>query len=104
MSVVIGVTGPICSGKTTLSGVLKEKGAKIIDADAISHALLTKQGIKKQIIKFFGKDILLNRKINRVKLADIVFSDKKKLDLLCSILHPSIKKEIILKIKASNRK
>jgi dephospho-CoA kinase len=104
MSIVIGVTGPICSGKTTLSGVLKEKGARIIDADAISHSLLKKQDIKKKIVRAFGKEILSDRKINRTKLADMVFSDKKKLDLLCGMLHPHIKKEIILKIKASNRK
>ncbi|MDD4202717.1 MAG: dephospho-CoA kinase [Candidatus Omnitrophica bacterium] len=101
---VIGVTGQICSGKTTACEIFKNNGAQIINADNISQKLLSVGRIKQKIIKLFGKNIVSNSKIDRAKLADIVFNDKKKLDLLCRLLHPLIKKEIISKIKRGRRK
>lgn len=73
---IIGVTGPIGSGKDEVCKILKKYGAKIIDADKIGHKIL-------------GLDI------DRKKLGDEVFSDKKKLKKLNAVLHPRIKKEII---------
>ncbi len=89
---VIGITGNIGAGKTTFARFLKKYGFKVINADDIGKNLL-KKGKPGYIlvIKAFGESILNgNREINRKKLASIVFSDSKKLELLTSITHPLI--------------
>lgn len=90
----IAVTGVIGSGKTTISKIFKEMGYDVIDADEISRSL-TKKGssVYEKIIKEFGKEILKgNGEINRKILADIVFKDKKKKEILESKIHPEVKK------------
>jgi dephospho-CoA kinase len=93
---IIGLTGGIASGKTTVSNILKELGAIIIDADKIAHEVLNK-GEKgwKRVVKHFGNRILTdNGEIDRSYLGKIVFSNKDELRLLESITHPLIIEEI----------
>lgn len=94
---VIGLTGGIASGKSTVSAKLKELGAVVIDADLLARDVVRKGEMAyNRIVQCFGADILLpNGEINRKKLGSIVFSDKEKLALLNSITHP----EIINRIK-----
>lgn len=104
---IIGITGSIGSGKTTVSGILKKYGFKIINADEIGHEIIEKNSSAyNKIISTFGKEILDNKKnINRKKLGDIVFSDKNKLKKLNLIMHPIINHEIkkeISKLKRNN--
>jgi dephospho-CoA kinase len=96
-AVVIGLTGGIASGKSTVSAKLKELGAVVIDADLLARDVVRKGEMAyNRIVQCFGADILLpNGEINRKKLGSIVFSDKEKLALLNSITHP----EIINRIK-----
>lgn len=94
---VIGLTGGIASGKSTVSALLKEKGAAIIDADKIAREIMTKcKPAWHEVVDYFGDEILNEDKndIDRKKLADIVFSDKAKLEVLNSITHPKIIEEI----------
>ncbi|HPL54635.1 MAG TPA: dephospho-CoA kinase [Bacillota bacterium] len=94
---VIGLTGGIASGKSTVSAKLKELGAAIIDVDILARSVVSKGEIAyNRIIQCFGESILLpNGEINRKRLGSIVFSDKKKLALLNGITHP----EIISRVK-----
>ncbi len=94
---IVGLTGGIVSGKTTVAKVFKELGAKIIDVDIIAREIVhPQQKAWFKIVEYFGEDILKeNKEINRKKLAQIVFSNQEKLDLLNQITHP----EIILLIK-----
>lgn len=94
---VIGLTGGIASGKSTVSAKLKQLGAAIIDADILSREVVSKGEIAyNRIVQCFGENILLpSGQINRKRLGSIVFSDKEKLELLNSITHP----EIINKVK-----
>jgi len=89
---VIGLTGGIASGKSTVLKEFKKLGAEIIDSDKISHKILEKnRDVFKKIVKHFGKGILTRGgKIDRKKLGKIVFSDKNKLKLLEKIIHPPI--------------
>jgi len=98
-SVVVGLTGNIGSGKSTVAGIFAELGAEVIDADKVGHNLLKRKEVKEKIIQRFGSSIL-NKKgeIERRKLRRIVFQDKKKLEQLNSILHPLISSEIKKKI------
>lgn len=89
---IIGITGNIGSGKSEVSKIFAKHSFKIINADKIGHKLLIKN--KKLISKLFGKRVLKNNKIDRKKLGNIVFNDKKQLKKLNDAIHPLIKKEI----------
>ncbi len=98
---VIGITGGIASGKSTISLLLKKLGASIIDVDLIGREVVQKgEKAYNEIVKYFGEDILLlNGEINRKKLGDMVFSDKEKLHVLNGITHPEIIRRVVDKIK-----
>ena len=106
---VIGLTGGIASGKSTVSAKLKDLGAYIIDVDVLARDVVSKGEIAyNRIVQSFGPDILLKTgEINRKKLGNIVFSDKKKLALLNSITDPEIisrVKDKIAELKAAGEK
>jgi dephospho-CoA kinase len=84
------------AGKSEVAKILKRRGFFIIDADRAAHELYTPQSpVWSELVKAFGSRIL-NRGgvINRRKLGEIVFSDRKKLDLLNRIVHPRLREEI----------
>jgi len=93
---VIGLTGGIASGKSTVSLLLEEKGAVIIDADKIAKQIIQPgKPAWIKVVNHFGKQILNDmNEIDRKKLANIVFSEKKQLELLNSFTHPEIVNEI----------
>jgi dephospho-CoA kinase len=89
---VVGVTGGIVSGKTTVAHIFKKLGAKIIDVDLIAREIVQpSKKAWKRIVKNFGKEILKdNQQIDRKKLGKIVFSNQVKRNLLNKITHPII--------------
>ena len=101
---LIGLTGSIATGKSTVARVFKDLGFYVIDADEIAHSVY-KKGEKAyfEILKAFGKSILdENGEINRKKLGKLVLNDKKKLSLLEKIVHPLVEQkrlEILRRIK-----
>ena len=101
---IIGITGGIGAGKSTVSAEFKVLGAKVIDADAISRQITTKEGLAYgEIVDYFGESILLtNGEINRKALAEIVFSDKDKLNALNEITHKHIFDNMREEIKNSS--
>lgn len=89
--VIIGITGGLATGKTTIADMFVEKGAVKIDADEISHRLLEKDAdIQSKVAKLFGEEVLNGGAIDRKKLGGTVFFNKDKLDRLSNILHPAI--------------
>jgi len=97
---VIGLTGNIASGKTTVAKMFRHLGAEIIDVDKLGHKLLLPEELTwKKVIDSFGKEIMdSHQRINRKRLGQIVFEDSKKLKRLNAIIHPlliqRVKKEI----------
>lgn len=89
----IAVTGNIASGKSVFENLLKEKGYKVFDTDEIAHEVLETSEEVKEAFKTY--DIITNGKIDREKLAKVVFSDKNELNKLESLIHPLVKKEIL---------
>ena len=87
---VIGLTGNFGTGKTTISQVLAELGAIVIDADKLGHDLLQPNGqAYAEVVAAFGKAILEpNQKIDRHKLGAVVFTHAAALTRLNSIMHP----------------
>ncbi len=89
---VIGLTGGIGTGKSTVAGFLRELGAAYMDLDRTGHEVY-RQGTAayKQLVLAFGNGILDDsRKIDRAKLGAIVFNDRKALQKLNGIIHPAI--------------
>ena len=89
---VIGLTGGIGSGKSTISAMLKNMGAYVIDEDILSRMIMQKgQKAYEDIIEAFCKSILTrDGEIDRKKLGNIVFKDKSKLKKLNELTHPHI--------------
>ena len=100
MKKVIGLTGSIASGKSTVSNKLKDSGYHVIDCDEINHLILKKDNIGyTEVVKAFGLEILAeNLEIDRKKLGSIIFSNKEAKEKLNQILHPLIKKIVIEEI------
>lgn len=88
--IVIGLTGGILSGKSTISEMLAEKGAVIIDADKVGHeAYKPYTETWQDLVAAFGRDILKeNDEIDRKRLGDIVFNNPQALSRLNMIVHP----------------
>ncbi len=91
MKYVIGLTGTIGSGKSTVLRMLEQLGAKAIDADALVHEVMRKgTPIWQAIVDSFGQDILTDQgEIDRRKLGFLVFNDDEALRRLEGIVHPA---------------
>lgn len=90
--IVIGLTGGILTGKSTVSEILAQRGAVIIDADKIGHEAYRPQTkVWREVVDAFGTDILKeNEEIDRKKLGEIVFHDPQALARLNEIMHPEM--------------
>ncbi len=97
---VIAITGSISTGKSTVSKYIAKK-YPVIDADLLARYILKiDSSAYLQVVKEFGKDILLeNREIDRKKLGTIIFSDKNRREALNSITHKEIRKEYQKKVE-----
>jgi dephospho-CoA kinase len=102
---VIGLTGGIASGKSTVSGFLRELGATIIDVDKVWHgALKPDTELGRGVVAAFGKDILTpNGGIDRKRLGEIVFASPEALARLNNIMHPWMYKTVKAKLEQQRR-
>lgn len=103
---VIGLTGNIGSGKTTVANLLQEKyNAYVIFSDLVAKKLMEPGQISYlRIVEEFGPSILDDKKqIDRNKLAEVVFGDCEKLSLLNSLTHPYVEEYILEDIKRANK-
>ncbi len=90
--IIAGLTGGIATGKSTVSSVLREAGAIIIDADAIARDVVKKNfPAWHEIVRIFGKEVLLpDGEIDRARLGNIIFRDSSKKEILNKIVHPYV--------------
>lgn len=103
---VIGITGGIGTGKSTILNILeKEYGAYIVETDKLAHQLMSLgEKAYQSIVETFGEDILCEDKtIDRGKLGAIVFNDKEQLSQLNQIVHPAVKQHILCDIESKNK-
>ena len=91
----VGLTGGIACGKSTVAKMFVKNGAHLIDFDGLAHEVQEPgKPAWKEVVNHFGKEILQpDKKIDRVKLGNIVFADKKKLTELNKIVHPLVYQE-----------
>jgi len=94
---LLGVTGSIATGKSTVAEMLEELGAPIIDFDVLSRVVVEPdKPAWKEIVAYFGKQVLQeDRTLDREKLRDIVFQDMEKRKKLESFTHPGIGEEFL---------
>lgn len=97
MSLIVGLTGGIATGKSTVSRMLSQRNFPVIDADIISREVVKPgKSAYKEIIEVFGEKILLsNGEIDRKTLGNIIFSDKNMRRRLNEIVHPAVRKKML---------
>jgi len=102
---LIGLTGGIGSGKSSVSALLAEKGAVIIDADAITHELQQPgQPVFDAMVDRFGKEILADDgSLDRAHVGRIVFNDEAAKKDLEAIVHPAVGAEMLERMKAESK-
>lgn len=99
---LVGLTGGIGSGKTTVSGALARRGAVVVDADAIVHDLQRPgEPVLAAMVDRFGEGILhADGTLDRAKVAEVVFNDADQLKALGEIVHPAVRDEIARRVLA----
>ncbi|KAF6158846.1 hypothetical protein GIB67_012489 [Kingdonia uniflora] len=97
---IVGLTGGIASGKSTVSNLFKANGVPVVDADLISREVVRKgSGGLRKIVAAFGPDVLQdNGELDRVKLGELIFSDPTKRQLLNRLLAPYISSGIFKEV------
>ena len=92
MGVVVGVTGGIATGKTTVVRIFGEFGAGALDADEIGHQILSSDtGVGREIRAAYGPTVIDDTgKVDRAKLGEMVFADRVARETLNRIMHPRI--------------
>jgi len=101
---VVGLTGGIASGKTTVADLIAAQGINLVDADIVARQVVAigSAGLK-QISAHFGDNILLdNGSLNRALLREKIFSDDTNKQWLNNLLHPMIRAELLAQLAASN--
>ena len=98
----VGLTGGIGSGKTAVSDLFKKSGVPIIDTDIIARQLVDEDAdVLNEITEVFGKEALgVDGRVDRKKLASIVFNDDQQKKKLENILHPRIRSEVLRQVQA----
>ena len=98
---IVGLTGGIGPGKSTVSRKLRERGYPVIDLDVISREVIEYPEVIDELVRNFGNEILENqnnisgkKSISRNKLRQTVFKEEKKVSVLNSIMHPPIVEEM----------
>ena len=91
---LIGITGGIGAGKSTVSTICKHLGFKVYNSDQRAKEIVSEDSIiKKKLISFFGNNVYKNGVLNRKFLSDKIFNDKSSLKQINSIIHPAVKKD-----------
>jgi dephospho-CoA kinase len=90
MTLRVGITGGMGSGKSTVSEIFKTLGIPVYKADDAAKRLMNEdETVKTALIKYFGEQVYLDGKLNRQYLAEQVFNNKEKLSFLNSVVHPA---------------
>ncbi|WP_100012044.1 dephospho-CoA kinase [Lentibacillus sediminis] len=102
MTLTIGLTGSIASGKSTVSLMFDDFDIPVIDADKISREVVQPgENAYREIIETFGEDVLrADKTLDREKLGSIIFADKEKREQLNGIVHPAVRKKMLEKKQA----
>jgi dephospho-CoA kinase len=106
MEMIIGLTGGIATGKSTVTAMLRERGIPVIDADQIAREVVEPgKPAYEAIVEHFGRDILHpDETLDRKRLGEIVFSDESERQKLNAIVHPEVRRVMLEEAKAAEQK
>ncbi len=106
MALIIGLTGGIASGKSTVANMMKQLGITVVDADLESRLAVEKgEEAYNHIVNHFGKNILLkDGSIDRAKLGEIIFNNKEERMKLNEIVHPAVRERMLQKKESAMNK
>ncbi len=92
---VVGLTGGLATGKSTVARLFRQCGARVVDADLLARQVVEPdKPAWRDIVRAFGKQVLLpDRTLDRAALAKLVFRDRRKLKRLSAIVHPRVARE-----------
>ena len=97
---VLGLTGNIGCGKSSVSTIFMENNIKVVDADIVARQIFDDKNLLNEVFSTFGKSIKNeDGSLNRRALGNIVFNDDEKLILLNNLTHPKIKQKILSKVE-----
>ena len=101
---IIGLTGGIATGKSTVSKLLTDRGYEVIDTDQIAHGLLVPESdLLQEVVETFGSTVLNpDNSLNRKALGDVIFSDEVARAKLDAIMHPNILEEVKRQLEQSS--
>ncbi|WP_439328036.1 dephospho-CoA kinase [Lonepinella sp. BR2357] len=102
MTYIIGLTGGIGSGKTTIANLFAEQGVPLVDADVVARQVVEKGSpLLEQIAVYFGQEILTEHgELNRAVLREKVFNNESEKNWLNQLLHPAIRAECLVQLQA----
>ena len=89
---ILGVTGGIGSGKTTVCGIFKTLGVPVFSSDEVSKSILFSSGVQGEVEKLFGDVVFNNGVLSKNKLAEYIFSNDDALESLNQLVHPKVSK------------
>ncbi len=92
--ILIGITGIIGSGKTTVSSMLSQEGIPVIDLDRLGKEVTDYEEVVREIQEFFGAEFIVNDKVNIEKMREIAFIDAETRKKLEAIIHPRVRVEL----------
>ncbi len=100
---IVGLTGGIGSGKSTVANMFRALGVPVYDSDKEAKLLMnSSKKIKKDIIELLGKDAYIQENLNKAYISSKVFSDSNILEKLNSIVHPEVRKDFLKWAKKQN--
>ena len=88
---VVGLTGGIGSGKSTIAAFFASLGVPVYDSDTEAKKLMHSAGLKTPLVEAFGKEVFQNERLNKTWLSKQVFSDEQALEKLNRIVHPAVR-------------
>ena len=95
MTKIVGLTGGIGSGKSTIAAYFKKRGVPVYIADDEAKKIMNDPEVVKKVQSVFDENIIENKQLNRKKIAELVFSSPEQLKKLNSIVHPEVKKHFL---------
>lgn len=93
MTKIIGLTGGIGSGKSTVAGYFQELGVPVYVADTEAKKIMNQPETIQEVQQIFAENVIADGKLNRKKIASIVFNNPEKLAELNKIIHPKVKED-----------
>jgi len=101
---ILGLLGGIGSGKSAVSSIFEDLGARSIDADAVAHRVIDAPAVRRRLVRWWGPEVIRNGRVNRAAVARKAFARPGSERRLNRLLHPLIGRELKKEIAKARRR